>query len=217
MPERDEAEDLGSTLQVLPVFRTLRTNLALFSSFTRQSGLKPADYSGEDLEFLGVQPGENQLKVHNVAITTILVALVTQALNNYFELKSVKPRLEDPDLEQFLDHLEDRDRLVRGMTKTRNAVFHVKSRRAWRNRDIVFMNEVFQQRTKAGDPDVVGELSVLLYGFTEKCFMGDLKFWPLRHYEEQEALGPGMRARMDAGEASFEEFIEALRKNRDEE
>ena len=37
MPERDDAEDFSSTLKALPVFRTLRTNLALFSSFARQS------------------------------------------------------------------------------------------------------------------------------------------------------------------------------------
>ena len=211
MPERDDAEDLGSTLKALPVFRTLRTNLALFSSFARQSGLEPANYSGDDLEFLGVEPGENQLKVHNGAITTILVALVTQALSNYVELKSIKPRLEDPDLENFLDHLKDRGRFFRGMTKTRNAVFHVKSRRAWRDRDVAFLHEVFQQRTRTGDPDVVGKLSVLLYDFTQKCFMGDLKIWPLRQYEEIEALDPELRARMDTGEASFEEFIEALK------
>ena len=211
MPERDDAEDLGSTLKALPVFRTLRTNLALFSSFARQSGLEPANYSGDDLEFLGVEPSENQLKVHNGAITTILVALVTQALSNYVELKSIKPRLEDPDLENFLDHLKDRGRFFRGMTKTRNAVFHVKSRRAWRDRDVAFLHEVFQQRTRTGDPDVVGKLSVLLYDFTQKCFMGDLKIWPLRQYEEIEALDPELRARMDTGEASFEEFIEALK------
>ena len=210
MPERDDAEDLRSTFKALPVFQTLRTNLALFSSFARRSGLEPANYSGEDLEFLGIEPGENQLEVHNGAITTILVALVTQSLSNYFEIKSIKPRLEDPDLEKFLDDLKDRARLFQGMTKTRNAVFHVKSRRAWRDRDVVFLNEVFQQRTKAGGPDIVGKLSVLLYDFTQKCFMGDLKIWPLRQYEEFEALDPELRARMDTGEASFEEFIEAL-------
>ena len=211
MPERDDAADLSSTLKALPVFRTLRTNLALFSSFARRSGLEPANYSGDDLEFLGVEPGENQLRVHNGAITTILVALVTQALSNYFELKSLKSRLEDPDLEKFLDHLKDRGKLFRGMTKTRNAVFHVKSRRAWRDREVVFLQEVFQRRTKAGEPDVVGTLSVLLYDFTQKCFMGDLKIWPLRQYEEIEALDPELHARMDAGEASFEEFMKALR------
>ena len=71
MPERDDAEDLGSTFQALPVFRTLRTNLALFSSFARRSGLEPANYSGDDLEFLGIEQGENQLKAHNGAIGTI--------------------------------------------------------------------------------------------------------------------------------------------------
>ena len=211
MPERDDEEDLGSTLKALPVFQTLKTNLALFSSFSRQSVLETVNYSGEDLGFLGVEPGEDQLKVHNRAINTILGALVTQALSNYFKLKSIKPRLEDPDLEKLLDHLKERGRFFRGMTKVRNAVFHVKSRRAWRDRDVVFVDEVCQQRIKAGDPDVVGKLSVLLYDFTQKCFMGDLKIWPLRQYEELEALDPELRARMDAGEASFEEFIEALK------
>ena len=88
--------------------------------------------------------GEDQLKAHNGAITTILLALLTQALSNYVELKSLKPRLEDPDLETFLDHVGDRDRLLSGMTKTRNAVFHVKSRRAWRHRDVVFLHDVLR-------------------------------------------------------------------------
>ena len=51
---------------------------------------------------------------------------------------------------------------------------------------------------------------LLLYDFTQKCFMGDLKIWPLGQYEEIEALDPELRARMGTGEASFDEFIEAL-------
>ena len=215
MSERDNAKDLDSTLKALHVFQTLRTNLALFSSFARRSVLEPANDSGEDLEFLGVEPGEAQLKVHHAAITTILVALVTQALSNYFELRSIKPRLEDPDLEKFLDDLKDRDRFFRGMTKTRNAVFHFKSRRAWRDRDVVFLHEVLQP-AKTGEPDIVGRLSVLLYDFTRKCFIGDLKIWPLRYYEEIEALDPELRARMDSGEASFDELMEALTGVRDQ-
>ena len=217
MPERDDAEEFGTTFKALPVFQTLRTNLALFSSLARQSGLDPINNSGEDLEFLGVQAGESQLKAHNEGIAKILVALVTQALNNYIDLKSINPRLEDPDLEKFLDGLADRDRFFRGMTKVRNAVFHVKSRRAWRDRDVVFLEEIFQQRVESGDSDVVGKLSVLLYDFTQKCFVGDLKIWPLRLHEEQEAVDPELRARMDAGEVSAVEVIEALRENRDRE
>ena len=214
MTDRDDAEDLGSTMKALPVFQTLRTNLALFSSFARRSALEPENYSGEDLEFLGVEPGGDQLRIHNEAITTILAAFVTQALSNYFELKRIKPRLEDPDVEKFLDQFEDQERVISGMTKTRNAVFHVKRRKAWRDRDVVFLHGVLRRRAEAGQPDVVGTLAVLLYDFTQKCFMGDLKIWPLRQYEEFEALDPELRARMDRGEASFEEFIEALRRNR---
>ena len=43
MPERDDAEDLRSTFKALAVFRTLRTNLALFSSFSRRSGIDLAE------------------------------------------------------------------------------------------------------------------------------------------------------------------------------
>ena len=217
MPERDDAEDFGASLKGLAVFQTLRSNLALFSAFARQSGLEPENYSGQDLGFLGVEAGENQLKVHNRAMGHLLLALVAQALNNYVELKRINPRLEDADLEKFLDGLGDRDRFVRGMTNVRNAVFHVKSRRAWLHPDVVFLDEVFQQRAESGDSDILGKLSVLLYDFTQKCFMGDLKIWPLRLYQEQEALDPEVRARMDAGEAPFEEVIEALRANRDRE
>ena len=193
MPERDEKEDASSTFKALPVFRTLRTNLALFSSIARRSGIEPTNYSGEDLGFVGVESGENQLKVHNGAITSILIALVTQALSNYVELKSIKPRLEDPDLEEFPDRFEDRERFFRGMKKARNAVFHVRSRRAWRDRDVAFLGEVLQQRVEAGDSDVVGSLSALLYDFTGKCFTGDLKIWPLRYYEALEAPDPDLR------------------------
>ena len=217
MPERDDAEDLQTSFKGLTVFQTLRSNLALFSSFARRAGLEPDNYSGEDLGFLGVEAGENQRNVHNRAIGQLLLALVTQALNNYVELKRINPRLEDPDLEKFLDGLGDRDRFIRGMTNVWNAVFHVKSRRAWRDRDVAHLDEVSQQRVESGDSDIVGKLSVLLYDFTQKCFMGDLKVWPLRSYEEQEALDPELRARMDAGEASFDEVIEALRANRDRE
>ena len=213
MRERDDAEDLRSTFRALWVFETLRTNLALFSSFARHSVIEPANYSGEDLEFLGVEPGENQLGVHNQAINTILTALVTQALKNYLELKRIKPCLEDPDLEEFLDQFEDREKFLRGMTKVRNAVFHVRSRRAWRDADVLFIHEVRRRRVQEGGPDVVGELSVLLYDFTEKCFMGDLKIWPLRQYEELKALDPKLRTKMDTGEASFEELVEALGRN----
>lgn len=203
MSERDSAEtDLDSTFKALAVFGTLRTNLALFSSLARQSMLEPSSFSGEDLGFVGVEPGENQLKAHNSAITKILVALLTQALRNYFELRSIKPRLEDPDLEQFLDQLDDRETFVRGMTKVRNGVFHVKSRRAWRDRDIVALHDVFQRSAS---------LSALLYDFTQKCFSGDLKIFPLEQYEEIESLDPALFAKMGAGEATFEELIAALR------
>ena len=98
MPERDDAEDFGASFKGLAVFQTLRSNLALFSAFARQSGLEPENYSGQDLGFLGVEAGENQLKVHNRAMGHLLLALVAQALNNYVELKRINPRLEDADL-----------------------------------------------------------------------------------------------------------------------
>ena len=147
---------------------------------------------------------------HNEAIYKILVALVTQALGHSLYLERIKPRLEDPDLRQFLNQVGDGERFVRGMTKMRNAVFHATSRRAWRDRGVVFVREVFKQRAEASNPNVVAALSVVLYGFTQKCFMGELKIWPPPQYKMIEALDPDLRARMSTGEAPFDKIIEAM-------
>ena len=203
MPERGDARDNDLSFKALPVFRTLRTNLALFSAFSRRSYMDTEIPETGDLGFLGVPTGESQPKAHNNAIMLISTTFLAQALKNYLELKNLLSRLEDPDIEEFLNAVEGRDRIVQGMAKARNAVFHLKSRRAWRDRDV-------RHLTAAWTPALAARLSDLLYAFTAKCFMGELKIWPLRQYEDREALDPEMRARIDAGEASVEEIIQAL-------
>ena len=203
MPERDDAHDHDLSFKALPVFRTLRTNLALFSAFSRRSYMDTQIPETGDLGFLGVPTGESQPKAHNNAIMLISTMFLAQALKNYREVKNLLPRLEDPAIEKFLNAVEGRNRIVQGMAKARNAVFHLKSRRAWRDRDVRHFSAAWTLALAA-------KLSDLLYAFTAKCFMGDLKIWPLRQYEEFEALDPELRARMDTGEASFDEFIEAL-------
>ena len=169
--------DLQSSDRALRVFQTMRANLALAMAFSRRSTLEPENWKGDDLGFLGVKRGRDQLEAHGHAVVSILSALVFQALENYLEMKKLKPRLEDASLERFLDGLEDRCRFLAGMEKTRHAVFHVKSRRAWRNRDIAFFVQACEQR--GGVSTAMAELLNLLYDFTDKCFSGDLKIWPL--------------------------------------
>ena len=117
----------------------MRANLAVCDSLARRSVLEFANYGGEDLGFLSVAPGPDQVKVHNDAVTTINVALLEQVLANYFEMKRIRPLLEDPDIEAYLNGLGDRCQFVSGMHKIRNAVFHVKGHRSWRHRDIMYL------------------------------------------------------------------------------
>lgn len=205
MPDRrfDTAE-LISMPRILAVFDNMRAGLALATSFSRRSLLDPNEWDGTDLGFYGLKPDRTQLEAQNGSVSMILVALVSQALENYFELKRLKPRLEDSELEGFLDGMEDRSRFVSGLKKFRNAVFHAKSRRAWRHRDIVFCARVFRKR---GGLEVAVELLDRLYAFTDKCFRGDLMIWPLGMDEEVSRLSA---RRASEGGETFEDFLENL-------
>lgn len=207
MPVPDRSFDTAELIAMprfLAVFANMRADLALATSFSRQSLLDPKNWDGGDLGFHGVKPDRSQLEAQNGSVSMILTALVCQALQNYFELKRLKPRLEDADLERFLDGLEDRPRFISGMTKFRHAVFHVKSQRTWRNRDLVFFTRVCGQR---GGLAVMTELLNLLYAFTGKCFSGELMIWPLGMDEEVSERSARMRA--EGGE-TFEDFLQAL-------
>ena len=205
MPDRSfDTVELMSMPRFLAVFANMRANLALATSFSRRSLLDPKEWDGTDLGFYGVKPDRTQLEAQNGSVSMILVALVSQALRNYFELKRLKPRLEDGDIERFLDEMEDRSRFISGMREFRNAVLHAKSRRAWRHRDLVFFARVCRQR---GTLSVMAELLDLLYEFTAKCFGGELMIWPLGLKEEVSRLSAQRAA--EGGEA-FEDFLESL-------
>ena len=79
------------------------------------------------------------------------------------------------------------------MTRVRNAVFHVKSKRAWNDADVRFFFEACTKRDREG-PALLWQLSEVLWAFPDKCFMGELKIWPLDHYEEREAIDRVMAA-----------------------
>ena len=53
---------------------------------------------------------------------------------------------KDADLERFLNGFEDRPMFISGMKNYRHDVFHVKSQRTWRNRDLGFFTRVCRQQ-----------------------------------------------------------------------
>ena len=59
----------------------------------------------------------------------------------------------------------------------------------------------------------MAELRTLLYDFTEKCFSGRLKIWPMSLYEQQERTErerPDLIARLENGQVDFSQFMEAM-------
>ena len=211
MPDHTELDrsDFKASLQALGVFQTMRSNLALVMSFVRWS--IPTDPNREeyDIGLLGVPPGETQLAAHSRAVTCILIALLGQCLQNYRDLKRIKPGLEDADLEALLDGL-DRQRFLSGMTRVRNAVFHVKDIKAWKHPDVVFLTRVCEAREAF--PGILETLLNHLYDFTSKCFMGELQIHP--GYVYQMALDDGISeldVRLGAGEISAEDYQQAFK------
>lgn len=195
-----QATEFELTAKAWAAFGNMRTNLALATSFERRSGIRPADWDGTDLRFRGLAKDWTQPQVHNITITLILVALTYQALKNYGEMKDLLPRLEDPDVERFLDTLEDRHRFVRGMEMLRNGVFHVRRRP---HPDIRFFGRVCVQR--GGAPAVISAMLDALYAFTDKVFTNELTIWPLGMAEAVEKLD---RQAAAEGRMTFAEFSE---------
>ena len=204
-------DDFIASLKALGIFSNLRANLALAEAFSRRSFLEAANYSGWDMRLLGKKPGQEQMEVHNWVVGTTFVALMYSVLDTYFALKRALPRLEDRDLEDYLNGLDDRESFLRGMANLRNAVFHVKSDRAWRNGHIAHFSRICAAR--GGAPAVMGELQQLLYRFTQKCFHGELKIWPLFSYKEikrWEREHADLLQKLEGGEIEFHEFMEAI-------
>ena len=184
----------------------MRSNLAMVDAFLRRSVLEVSNYSGNDLGFLGIKPGEEQRNIHNGSVMTIQVALLYQILKNYQVLKRVKSTLEYPSLEDFLKDLESGGEFVNGMRLIRNGVFHVNTSNPRDKQAITSFNETCKQR--GGVPAVMAELKKLFYDFTEKIFLGELQIWPDRIYadlERMEKERPGFKERLEKGELNFPE------------
>lgn len=205
MPDRNfDMDELLAMPRFLAVFMNMNADLALATSFSRNAFIEPKNWDGSDLGFHNVKPDWTQLDAYNGSIAIILTALVCQAVQGYFELKRLKPRLRDADIEQFLDGLEDRARFISGMKKFRHAVFHVKSQRTWRNRDLVFFKRVCSQRPGLA---IVIQLLDLVCAFAVKCLSGELMIWPMGMDEEVERVSAQQAA---VGGVTFEDFEDYL-------
>ena len=195
----------------------MRANLAMVDAFLRRSIIETSNYKDEDLGFLGVAPGEEQLNIHNRSVTLIVVALLYHCLENYFDLVRVSPGLEDRGLQDFFNTLGSRRQFVDGMKTVRKGVFHVRSPRSWRGRGVNFLDKTCARR--GGLLAVMSELRGLLYDFTEKVFMGELKIMPNDVYEHSEKIRnamSGLKEKFESGEIEFSEYLEAMRSSEED-
>ena len=129
--------------------------------------------------------GKKELDAHNSSVATILVALLYQAVENYFELRRMDHRLQDILLEGFLSNVDNSGGFVDGMRLMRNSVFHVPKSQYWRRAIRDFSNTC---KPRGGIVAVMAELRIRLYDFTEKVFLGKLRIWPDIIYQDWEWL-----------------------------
>jgi len=207
MPERSESDlcDRRSSTKALAIFGTLRSNLAMVMSFARRSFPSPPTPEEYDLGFLGIQPGENQMHAYTYSMHCILIALVSQCLDNYQELKEVRPELKDAELEGFLDDLGDREKFLSGMAAVRNAAFHLRDTREWDRDDVAFFGEVCDQR--GGVAPVVDSVLDHLYDFTSRCFQGKLQIRTRFAYDRMaESNVEELQPMLEASGVSLDDF-----------
>jgi hypothetical protein len=213
MHEHSELDlsDIASSLQVVAIFQTMRTNLAMIMSFVRRSLPKDPNLEQYDIGLLNVPPGEAQSATHARAVTCFLAALLSQCLDNYQKMKTVRPDLEDAGLEAFLDGLEDRCRFLSGLTRVRNAVFHVNDLKAWRHPDVGFLARGCARHGTF--PEVLETLLHHLYVFTSKCFRGEWQIPPRFVYQRAAELRiPELNAKLEAGDIAVREYERAFEK-----
>jgi len=198
----NEQNEYTSFFKVSDIFRVMRNNLALTDAFFRYSPLSmddsESDFNGG---FLGVEPGIDHIRIQNQSILTIMIACLYQALENYYDMKRFKPVLEDPELEKFLDNLENRNDFIKSMRLIRNGVFHVNNLDSKTTASITFFDDICGKHGGVGK--VMCELRQLLYDFTEKCFSGKLKIFPSTVYETSDE-------KMDALMAEIQQFQETI-------
>lgn len=192
----------------LAIFHTMRYNLAMISSFMRISFLESSSYNSEvDVGFLEVEPGVDQVMVHNRAVMDIVSSLLYQTCQNYCVLKRIKPGLQDRVVERFLNEVEDRAKFIEGMKTIRNATFHIKKLRRVERERIVAFEEACMRA--GGLPVVAQRMRELFYEYTEKCFRGELRILPDEAYEyieKRKREDPDFANRWEKGEIMPEDL-----------
>ncbi len=173
------------SFKVLPIFWTMRSNMAMLDSFMRKALLDIENNRDDmDLGLFGVKLGKHQIQIHNQSVVTIIVALLYQAIENYFDMKRLKPAMEDTDLESFLNALGGREDFVDGMRAIRNSTFHIRDLTKQERECVAALNQTCIQR--GGVHAVMSQMRDTLYTFTEKTFLGQLKVFPKSVYEQME-------------------------------
>ena len=184
-------------------FRTMCINLAMASSFSRDSFMSKTD---AELGFLEVG-ARSHAYIHNQSALHIVAALLYQAIENYLAIQNLKPNFIDLQLETFLDNQSDRGAYIDGMRLIRNSTFHVpnfelKSRQ----------QENVKIFASAFDLDQANEIRSLLYGFTEKVFSGEIDIWEDMWARTGQAK-PDFKGLLDAvsrGEMDIHQVLERL-------
>ena len=205
----NRGDNVTNSFRALAIFKTMRTNLAFVDSFMRMSFLEETNnQNSTDLGFLGLEQGEKQRKAHNHAVLTLAVALLHQAINNYCDMKRFKPGLEDQAIENFLDGLKDKKQFIEGMRIIRNRTFHIGTLSRKDNNSVGAFVKACEQG--GGSVSIMQQLLDLLYKYTEKCFMGELKIFPDQQYEELErrkSEDPQFTERLERGELTLEDLF----------
>ena len=205
-------DDVSNSLKALAIFTTMRANLAFVDSFMRMSFLEaPCNPNLPDLGFLGLERGDEQRRAHNSAVLTLVASLLYQAFKNYCDLKRFKPGLEDPDVENFLDGLRDRQQFIEGLRVIRNHTFHICGLARKESESLTVFGQVCEQ--VGGPQSVLQQLLTHLHEFAEKCFMGELRIHPEQQYEDLErhkSEDPLFAARWEKGELTLEDLSRVL-------
>ena len=202
-------DDVSNSFRALSIFKTMRANLAFVDSYMRMSFLEaPSNQNLPDLGFLGLERGDEQRKAHNHSVLTLVAGLLYQAFKNYCDLKRFKPGLEDAAVENFLDGLKERQQFIEGMRVIRNHTFHIYGLNRKDSESIAAFGEVCEHGD--GALPVMRQLLDLLYQYTEKCFMGELRIFPEQQYEDLErrkSEDPLFTERWQKGELTLEDLF----------
>ena len=198
-------DDVSNSFRALAIFKTMRANLAFVDSFMRMSFLEASGNQNlPDLGFLGLERGDEQRKAHNNAVLTLVAGLLYQALTNYFGMKRFKLGLEDPIVENFLDGQTNRQQFIEGMRIIRNHTFHIYPLNRKESESISAFGKACDQG--GGLQSAMQQLLNLLYEYTEKCFMGELRIFPEQQYkdlERRKSEDPQFAERWEKGELTL--------------